>query len=254
MKKILAILLCGVMLLCAVSCKNSETDNQDKNGKTEDGKTQQPAFISQLEKNTWKDDLTEILSTVNEKPGNYAVGLMDINFDNLPEVLVAYPGGSLGNIFIEIYDLESGEKLVYYDAAQYSTGSDVYLCIFEHNEEYVILAEGTMRSFDFGWIQSTSLVSKNIDLEEHYLEAERLFAKSVYEEEGLFYDVNGKQVDKKQYDDYCQQFLEDYKEIGATRMQLIRWSSIETEDESELAENMADALINSSQEFVDNKK
>lgn len=253
MKKILTILLCGVMLLCAVSCKKSETDNQDKNGKTEDGKIQQPFFISQQEKNTWKDDLTKILSTVNEKPGNYAAGLMDINFDNLPEVFVAYPGGSLGNIFIEIYDLESGEMLVYYDAAQYSTGSDVYLCIFEHNEEYVIIAKGTMRSFDFGWIQSTSLVSKNIDLEEFYLETERLFAKSVYDEEGLFYDVNGKQVDKNQYDDYCQKFLNEYNEIGETRMQLIRWSEVNDGDQLNIAEKMADALINSEQKFIDNK-
>ncbi len=252
MKKILAVLLCGVMLLCAVSCKNSETDNQDKNEK-EDGKPQQPTFISQQEKNTWKDDLTEILSTVNEKPGNYAVGLMDINFDNLPEVFVAYPGGSLGNIFIEIYDLESGEMLVYYDAAQYSTGSDVYLCVFEHNEEYVVLAEGTMRSFDFGWIQSTSLLSKNIDLEDFDLETERLFAKSVYDKEGLFYDVNGNRVDKNQYDDYCQQFLKEYKEIGETRMELIRWSDVNDGDQLNKAEKMADALINSEQEFIDNK-
>ena len=58
----------------------------------------------------------------------------------------------------------------------------------------------------------------------------------------------------KQYDEYYQTFLDEYKKIESTQIQLIKWSSIESENRNELVEKMAEALIHTSQDFIDNKK
>ena len=90
------------------------------------------SFISQEEKNTWRSDLISVLSKprVHEfepyLPGSISVGLMDINFDNSPEVFVAYSGGSMNNIYIEIYDLKNDSDPITYDAACYGNRKAVH--------------------------------------------------------------------------------------------------------------------------------
>lgn len=256
MKKILLLLLCGILIFNVASC-NRNDDPEETDG-TEGITGSKYTFISNEEKSTWKSNLTAVLSKIEIHdepgiPGSFAIGLMDINFDNSPEVLAAYAGGSMGNVFVEIYDLDSGEKLISYDAAHWESSQNIYLCVADKNGEYVVLSEGDLRIPDLGWIKLIDLLPKSIDSQSRYLMTENLFAESVSNEVG-YYEHNGKIIEKSQYDEYYQTFLDEYKKIESTQIQLIKWSSIESENRNELVEKMAEALIHTSQDFIDNKK
>ena len=257
MKKFLLLLLCAILIFSVVSCNRNNTpeapDEVDETTKLK------YTFIPDEEKNTWKTKLTAILSKAEifefepGLPGSFAIGLMDINFDNSPEVLAAYAGGSMGNVYVDIYDLDSGEKLISYGAAHWESRENIYLCVADKNGECIILSEGALRIPDLGWIKLINVLPKSIDSQSRYLMTENLFAESVSNEVG-YYEHNGKIIEKSQYDEYYQTFLDEYKKIESTQIQLIKWSSIESENRNELVEKMAEALINSSQDFIDNKK
>ena len=117
----------------------------------------------------------------------------------------------------------------------------------------MILSEGALRIPDLGWIKLINVLPKSIDSQSRYLMTENLFAESV-SNEVEYYEHNGKIIEKSQYDEYYQTFLDEYKKIESTQIQLIKWSSIESENRNELVEKMADALIHTSQDFIDNKK
>ena len=255
MKKILLLLLCGILIFNAASC-NRNDDPEETDG-TEGITASKYTFISNEEKSTWKSNLTAVLSKIEIHdepgiPGSFAIGLMDINFDNSPEVFAAHAGGSMGNVFIEIYDLDSGEQLISYNAAHWESSENIYLCVADKNGEYVVLSEGALRN-DIGWMKLIDLLPKNIDSQAVYLMTESLFAEAL-SNEAEHYEYKGNIVDKSQYDEYYRIFLDEYNKIESTQIQLIKWSSIESENRNELVEKMADALINTSQDFIDNKK
>ncbi|MBR4016991.1 MAG: hypothetical protein IKK11_04165 [Oscillospiraceae bacterium] len=255
MKKILLLLLCGILIFNAVSC--SRNDDPEETDGTEGITASKYTFISNEEKSTWKSNLTAVLSKIEIHdepgiPGSFAIGLMDINFDNSPEVFAAHAGGSMGNVFIEIYDLDSGEQLISYNAAHWESSENIYLCVADKNGEYVVLSEGALRN-DIGWMKLIDLLPKNIDSQAVYLMTESLFAEAL-SNEAEHYEYKGNIVDKSQYDEYYRIFLDEYNKIESTQIQLIKWSSIESENRNELVEKMADALIHTSQDFIDNKK
>ena len=255
MKKILLLLLCGILIFNAASC-NRNDDPEETDG-TEGITASKYTFISNEEKSTWKSNLTAVLSKIGIHdepgiPGSFAIGLMDINFDNSPEVFAAHAGGSMGNVFIEIYDLDSGEQLISYNAAHWESSENIYLCVADKNGEYVVLSEGALRN-DIGWMKLIDLLPKNIDSQAVYLMTESLFAEAL-SNEAEHYEYKGNIVDKSQYDEYYRIFLDEYNKIESTQIQLIKWSSIESENRNELVEKMAEALIHTSQDFIDNKK
>ena len=246
MKRLATIILSALLLFSAFVGCNTSDNNSIENSENE------YTFISQEEKNTWRDKLINVLSNCDIY-GSFAVGLMDLNFDNSPEVFAAYAGGSMGNVFVEIYDLDLGEKLISYDAAHWEDQENIYLCVADKNGECIILSEGALRIPDLGWTKLINVLPKSIDSQSRYLMTENLFAESVSNEVG-YYEHNGKIIEKSQYDEYYQTFLDEYKKIESTQIQLIKWSSIESENRNELVEKMADALIHTSQDFIDNKK
>ncbi|MBQ7365127.1 MAG: hypothetical protein IJW46_05975 [Clostridia bacterium] len=177
---------------------------------------------------------------------------MDLDFDRSPEVLIAYPGGSMGNIFIEIYSLVTGEMLTTYNAPHYNNSDDICLYVADHNGDYVILAEGAFRVPDLGLVDLVDLLPNTFDSSAP-LTVENIFAESASSEVG-HYEYRGTVLEKAQYEEYYQQFFKDCQPIEATQIQLIHWSSIEAETKSELIEAMAKTLILSTQEFLDTKK
>ena len=241
---------------------NKGTGGSDESDSTESGKY---SFISQEEKNTWRNDLIAVLSKprVHEFepycPGSISVGLMDINFDNSPEVLVAYAGGSMHNIYIEIYDLKSDGEPITYDGACYGNYYNICLYVADNDGEFVILSEGSLRIPETGWV--TYICSEQIDSESQALGSNILFEIA---SDLKLYACNGQVVDEAEYEAIYQQFLLDYKKIESTQIQMMRWSDIgevekrEPQTKSstpvytreEIAEKMADALINSSQKFI----
>ncbi len=259
MKKILAALLCILLLCNFISC-NAPAPEEKTPSTTEPTSeksstpTQKYSFISQEQKAAWKTDLLSTLANIGIKdsehyiPGSYAIGLMDINFDNIPEVLAASAGGSMGNVCIDIYDLSTGKKICDYNAPHWQDGDNIYLCVAYKDGENVILSEGSFRVPDLGWVKLFGTLSRQMNFDQ-YLEGEILFAESVAKEIG-HYECNGQTVTKEEYDARFEQFLEDYQPINETQIQLIKWEEFDAENREELNKKMADALIGSAQQFV----
>ena len=257
MKKVLAFLLVAVMAFNAVSCNRSEEgDSTEATTKEEPHKTEaQYSFITQSEKNTWRSKIISALDKAEvpfEDSGmiySFGAGLMDINFDGVPEVLAAYPGGSMGNVFVEIYDLADGEEICSYNATHRDEGNNIYLCFADKKGEYVILTEGSWRIPDIGYVKQIGILPENMEPQQ-YIIPRILFAESVDEEIG-HYEYNEKKVSRYAYDALYEQFLVDYKKIESTQLKLIKWNSLSADSRDGLIEQMADALINSPQEFLD---
>ena len=208
--------------------------------------------LSEKEQQTWKSYLLNTLANIeiedseNYIPGSFAVGLMDINFDNVPEVFAASAGGSMGNVGIDIYDLYTGEEVDHYSAAHWKDGDNIYLCVVDKNGEKSILTEGSYRDPELGWVKLFSLLSYESSTGVSFTS---LFAESVAQEVG-YYKCNGITVSKEEYDAQFEQFLKEYQTINSTQIQLVKWEQFDAESREELNEKMADALIGSTQEFV----
>ena len=288
MKRIAAIFLTALLLFSVTACdffsddqkecdsELSENSNESSENIESDKGTDDPddlnsiesvnySFISQEEKNTWRSDLISVLSKprVHEiepyLPGSISVGLMDINFDNSPEVFVAYSGGSMNNIYIEIYDLKNDSNPIIYDGACYGGYYNICLYVAYKDGEFVILSEGSLRIPETGWV--TYICTEQIDYTSQALTGNILFEIS---SESNQYACNGQVVDKAEYEAMYQQFLLDYKKIESTQIQMMRWSDIgevekrEPQTKSstpvytreEIAEIMADSLLSSSQQFI----
>lgn len=209
-------------------------------------------FLSQEVKNSWRSDLVAILSEIevwdveNGIPGTYAVGLMDLNFDNIPEVLVAWPGGSMGNIFIEIYDLSTHGKLIRYNGAN-DDHLGIRLYVSKVGSSYVTLSTGYLRYPDIGSTWLLDQIPDTLESENGYLPSENLFAKAGYQD----YFIGGQSVTEETYQEEYQKFLKNHTEISGTQIQMIRWANLDLSDKEGLRERMADALIQSSQKFID---
>lgn len=257
MKKFIAFLLVAVMAFNIVSCNRSEEGDSTETTAKEAPKEAEAkySFITQSEKNTWRSKIVAALDKAEvpfEDSGmiySFGAGLMDINFDGVPEVLAAYPGGSMGNVFVEIYDLADGEKICSYNATHWDEWNNIYLCIADKKGEYVVLTEGSWRIPDLGFVKQIGILPENMEPQQ-YIIPRILFAESVDEEIG-HYEYNGKKVSKYAYDALYEQFLVDYKKIESTQLKLIKWNSLSADSRDGLIEQMADALINSPQEFLD---
>ena len=288
MKRIAAIFLTALLLFSLASCdffgNGDETEisssigsipeesvntesNKGIGGSDESDSTESVnySFISQEEKNNWRSDLVSVLSKprVHEfepyLPGSISVGLMDINFDNSPEVFVAYSGGSMNNIYIEIYDLKNDSDPITYDAACYGNPYNIRLYVADKCGKFVLLSEGSLRIPESGWV--TYICTEQIDYTSQALTGNILFEIS---SESNYYECNGQVVDKAEYEAMYQQFLLDYKKIESTQIQMMRWSDIgevekrEPQTKSstpvytreEIAEIMADSLLSSTQQFI----
>ena len=282
MKKIFAALLCILLFCNFISCNQSnpteatESTSERAVGAPDEKETTQPAtppqettkpestsvavfhpsancyVLTEEEQQTWKSYLLTTLANIeiedreNYMLGSFAVGLMDINFDNVPEVFAASAGGSMGNVGIDIYDLYTGEEVDHYSAAHWKDWDNIYLCVADKNGEKSILTEGSYRDPELGWVKLFSLLSYESSAGVSFTS---LFAESVSQEVG-YYKCSGKMVSKEEYDTQFQQFLKDYQTISQTQIQLIKWEQFDASSREELNEKMADALIGSTQEFV----
>jgi hypothetical protein len=105
MKKLLSIFLCLIFICSITSCDTKE--NLSDNEKSENTLKETDVvenipytFISEQERLSWKDKIITVLSGNNSyehiEYGCLGVALMNLNFDNTPELIVAYSGGSMG--------------------------------------------------------------------------------------------------------------------------------------------------------------
>ena len=239
MKKILSIFLCLIFIFSIVSC-NTVVENIPC------------AFISEQERLSWKDKIITALSAANPygeiEPGDLGAALMDLNFDNTPELIVAYSGGSMGNVCLVAYDLESGEKLcVLGDTPHYKNWNNVYFCLHRNNDgNYILVNEGSLRSGP-EWYIITSKLTEDFKLD-------AIFEEVITSDGDSKYYFDGNEVDKAEFEKQKEQFKNDYKAVTETQLKIIYWDSIEFETKSEAISKMADKLVNSEQQFIDFNK
>lgn len=227
----------------------------------------QITFIPQSEKDTYKEKLTAVLSAAKKSSyvsglgsfSAFGAGLMDINFDNVPEVLVAYPGGSMGNVFIEVYDLETGEEICTYNMAHYNSPYNIYMCVAEHTGGYVILTEGSYRDGpELGWIKLVGVLYEELSSDD--ISGKTWFAEAESEKVS-YYQYNGENVSKEEYERQFGKFTMEYDKIEETQIVIVKWSDVgfdyEQSDGSDIdfyAEKLAEALLGSGQEFIEYQK
>ena len=236
MKKLLSIFLCLIFIFSIVSC-NTVVENIPY------------TFISGQERLSWKDKIITVLSGNNFyeqiEYGCLGVALMNLNFDNTPELIVAFSGGTMGNVCIVAYDLESGNELcVLGDTPHYGDWNNVYFCLHRNNDgNYILVNEGSLRD-GLEWNTITSKLTEDFKFD-------TLFKEVKTSDDDSKYYFDGNEVDKAEFEKQKEQFKNDYKAVTETQLKIIYWDSIEFETKSEAISKMADKLINSDQQFID---
>ena len=202
------------------------------------------------------------------------IGLFDFDFDGTPELVVNQGGGSSGNASYTVYDLLSGEELVYVDggfyqnfAAYFNRDSGVYEVLVNYSlrfgwtgyASYVTRVHtGESVSFNGKQLKQTEILSahyrvdaiatppteedKANDLEGYWLEYCA----------GTDFYVDGKSASVEEY--LCEKYVIDTYRVlvPETRMQEIFWPDVVSDDDDALtrAEKMADALLSTDQRYV----
>ena len=257
MKKILSIFLCLIFTLSVVSCGTKEYPSETETSETTLLETtadeQRPyTFISNQECLSWKDKIVTALSVANPygeiEPGILGAALMDLNFDNTPELIVVGAGGSMGNVCLIAYDLESGEQLcVLGGTPHYQDWNNVYFCLHRNNDgNYILVNEGSLRD-GLEWYTITSKLTEDFKFD-------TLFEEVKTSDNDSQYYFDGNEVDKAEFEKQKELFKNDYKAVTETQLKIIYWDSIEFETKSEAISKMADKLVNSEQKFIDFNK
>ena len=260
MKKILAIFLCLIFVCSVVSCdkKNENTKPEKIQKTTQEATTEDETpyvFISEQERLSWKNKIVTVISS-NDLYDDYEVlghnflgmALMDLKFDGTPELIAAYAGGSMGNVCVVAYDLDTGKELcVLGDTPHYKDWDNIYLCVHRNNEEnYLIVNEGSLRD-GLEWYTIISSLNDQFKLD-------TLFEEVKSSDDNSRYYFDGNEVDKAEFEKQKNKFKNDYKEITETQVKIIYWEDIDTTTESGAISAMADALVNSEQQFIDFNK
>ena len=257
MKKLLSIFLCLIFICSIVSCNTKEnlSDNEKSENTLKETHVVENipyTFISGQKRLSWKDKVITALSVANPygeiEPGILGAALMDLNFDNTPELIVVGAGGTMGNVCIVAYDLESGNELcVLGDTPHYEDWNNVYFCIHRNSDgNYILVNEGSLR-VGLEWYLITSKLTEDFKFDSIFEEVKTSDNDSQY-----YFD--GNEVDKAEFEKQKEQFQNDYKAVTETQLKIIYWDSIESETKSEAISEMADKLVNSEQKFIDFNK
>ena len=257
MKKLLSIFLCLIFTLSFVSCDTKEYPAETEASETtlQESPTDEHlpyTFISKQERLTWKDNIITVLSGNNSyeqiEYGCLGVALMDLNFDNTPELIVAYSGGSMGNVCLVAYDLESKEQLcVLGDTPHYQNWNNVYFCLHRNNDgNYLLVNKGSLRS-GLEWYLITSKLTEDFKFD-------TIFEEVKISDNDSRYYFGWNEVDKAEFEKQKEQFQNDYKAATETQIKIIYWDSIGAKTKTNAISEMADKLVNSEQKFIDFNK
>ena len=245
MKRGLLLFCCLMMAL--VGCRQGVADSIAPGANVENDESAY-TFISAEQKQLWREDLLALLEEIeiydieNAIPGTFAVGLMDLDCDGIPEVIAAYTGGSMGNVYLEIWDLKTGTELASFNVGHNQNGRDVCMYVADCGGDYAVITLGTLRDHDIGWLDLVGVIDRTYHLE---------FPLAHTNDREAVYYYMGELTDQAQYEALYTQFHQDHVEISSTRLQLVEWDTFDEPEREVLLQKMADALLNSSQQFLD---
>jgi len=259
MKKLLVFVLVFTVALSAFGCSRPNEEGNVTSGSHEGDNTEPFKYVSMQEKSEWREPLIAriralIASEDEHGPRNIGIGIIDVDLDGTPEVAYSTPGGTAGNTFFALYDLESGEMVGYFSPGWYGDKElgelALYLDTVVGRYTYVGIC-----NYRCGWQEKYT---------EIYTISEgdgtlRYTQKSLFEEHFIYNDPGKSQTYAEHYigdelvtyDDYmpkCEAFLQRLMKIEGSDFIHIEWDSLSGDGDA--AEEMADALINSTQVFV----
>ncbi|MBR4032655.1 MAG: hypothetical protein IKJ07_07980 [Clostridia bacterium] len=246
-------------------------------------------FVSDATKKEWKEPLAKLLSNVlvpygahgeiigyeaavdpdaPTLPGFYECGLVDITKDSTPELIIApfsYAGSS-GNSTYLAYNIFTGQLV-----GKLSGGFSQSWCEYYYSEtdelklvgqfwvesgvsdkEYYILTTEFNEEFGaYPYLQT----SHEIEISQEYVTDEESGGYPVWVEKttGIHYYIDLKEVTQEIYDAEYNWFERNCIKIPETELILIQWSDVTEEDDDYVTKGakMAEALVNSKQEFID---
>lgn len=178
--------------------------------------------------------------------GCFGAALMDLNFDNVPELIITYTGGSMGNVCIVAYDLQSGQEICFWgETPHYNDPYSIYLCAHQKPDgDYVLINKGALRN-GLEWYDLTMQMTDQYKFD-------CLFEKvSTSLNIPDRYYCNGQEVEQTEFDTLTAVFEQTYIEIAQTQIQIIHWEDLDTSDKDTALAAMACALIASEQQFID---
>lgn len=251
MKKALLILLV-LLITCALTCCNQASPQPDS---TDENTTPPQAnlpysFISAQERASWKDHIINTLTSADRYEelayGCFGAALMDLNLDSRPELLLAYTGGSMGNVCLIAFDIESGQEVCHLgETPHYDDCYSVYLCMHRSdNGDYLLINKGALRN-GLKWYDMTSKLTDDYKFDVIFEEVSNSLHISSR------YYCEQKEVDSIEFEVQKALFAQLYTEIPETQIQIIYWDDLNAADKDSAIARMADALIGSEQQFID---
>lgn len=250
MKQILSVFL-TLLIVCTLACCN-QAPAQPQDATQDTAPTQSPApcaFILAEERALWKDSIISALTSAQCYEaldyGCFGAALMDLNFDNVPELITAYTGGSMGNVCIVAYDLQSGQEICFWgETPHYKDSRSIYLCVHQKPDgSYVLINKGALRD-GLEWYDLTMQMTDQYKF------------KVLFEKVSTSLNVPdryycaGQEVDQTDFDTQMAVFEQSCCEIAQTQIQIIHWDDIDASDKDTALAAMADALIGSEQQFI----
>ena len=271
MKRIFAMLILICIMLSFSSCIKTKAPSD---GETTAGEEESSPFdlVSVPEKNAWRDNiiarLTEkrevIFSSLSPAERNMGVSLIDVDLDGMPELALAFPGGSAGNTLFTLFDIVSGEEIGSYNAAYYGDKPLGELALYLDTElnKYLYVGKAVFRNgsdtsscltYTVAYDGEGKEYTQKIIFLEEYEYSEGSNSDSEKPVSSVLHTVNGIRVSHEKYLYETAVFMQKTVKIPDSDVVYIEWNDIEGDTEEEKISAMADALINSTQAFVKGK-
>ena len=206
-------------------------------------------------------------------PQSFKCGLMDVTMDGIPELLV-HPFGYFGSSGIEtyfVYNIYSGQKLGEMGGGNaqswcfyYDTESDALDLVgqywlrggFSWRDRYVtemIYDDERMECVESKYLSTShEIFGEQTDIVDE--DPDDMFYTATWVETypNTTYYINDQEVYLDDYYAAYDHFVQTSVRIPETELILIRWEEISNEDDdaSQKGAKMAEALVNSKQEFI----
>lgn len=251
-------------------------------------------YVDEAQKQTWEEPIARLLANVEipygeggeilgvapldpdspSVPLNYGCGLLDINLDGTPELLVHPDGcfGSSGCATYFAYDIHTGRRVGVIDdgvgtdtwCLYYSTEEKAFRLVGQYwlrggwaaRDRYLSFLEYDSESEEF--LNSVYLHTFHaIDLERDELgdpdstdDVDIIVVEEIYSD--MAYMINGEKSYLDEYYDAYDRFVASHIRIPETALQLIGWDDVSEDEDSyeEKAKKMAKALVSTDQAFL----
>ena len=181
-------------------------------------------------------------------------GLMDFNFDGVPEVLeLSYDSYAYENtVIIEVYDLYTGKRKNSFQFL-YQEGRIVDICIYksvvENSFSTLEISKRSDEMYSVSYVNEAIVTSAILSVSYVYTDIVKNGVHS-FVVSGEQYSYKGDLLSREEYIACCESFFESQEKLESTQLQVILWDSINADNHEQRAEKMAKKLLASNQEYI----